>query len=512
MVCNNLIRGTNPIMWTDMPDNDVIRVENVYYMISTTMHMMPGGIILKSYDLIHWEIATYIYETLEDNEASNLEGKKNIYGKGMWAASLRYYKQTFYACFVANDTGKTYLFQTKEINGKWQKSIIKGFYHDASLLFEEERVFIVYGNKDIYLTELEDDLSGPKVNGIHKKIITDTAQVYLGYEGAHFYKIRGKYYIFLIHWLSTGSRRRVQACFVADEITGVYTGKDVLDDDLEDHNLGVAQGGIVDTPDGRWYAILFQDHGAVGRIPILVPVSWENDFPVFGIDGKVPKQLVNQTTQEEYKYSPLVESDDFLYAANEPLKKVWQWNHNPQHGLWSITQRKGYLRITTGKLSESLVEAQNTLTQRTVGPSCEATVFIDGSHLKDGDFAGIAAFQEYFGFIALTKEEGQYYLVMKGREKINQTLVEKEYARYKMNQNSIKLGVKFNFIDHADEAEFFYQEEDRWHKLGTTQKLYFTLNHFMGCRIGLFVYATKEIGGYADYTDFKYSLKQEFLK
>ena len=49
--------------------------------------------------------------------------------------------------------------------------------------------------------------------------------------------------------------------------------------------------GIIDTPPGDWYAYLFQDHGAVGRIPYLVPVKWEDGWPVIGENGKVPDTL-----------------------------------------------------------------------------------------------------------------------------------------------------------------------------------------------------------------------------
>lgn len=500
-----MAEGSNPIIWADIPDPDVIRVEDTYYMISTTMHMMPGGVILKSYDLLHWEIIHYLYDILEDDEASCLEGENNIYGKGMWAATLRYYKQTFYACFVANNTGKTYLYQTKEIEGKWQKSVIEGFYHDPSLLFDQDRVFIVYGNRDIYLTELKEDLSGPKENGVHQKIITDTSEVYLGYEGAHFYKIKDKYYVFLIHWLKTGHQRRVQACFVADKIDGVYTGKDVLDADLDYHNCGIAQGGIVDTPDGHWYAMLFQDHGAVGRIPVLVPVTWKDDFPVFGIEGSVPKKLAIKTNHSSYNYHPIVDSDAFLYERNSDLKKVWQWNHNPNPKLWSLVERRGYLRITTGKLSKSMIQAQNVLTQRTMGPICEGSVYIDGSNLKNGDFAGIAAFQGCFGWAGLTKTEEGYYLVMKGIEKRESQREEREYARIKIDHSYVRLKVSFDFRDNIDEAVFFYEDEGQWHKLGINHPLFFTLDHFMGCRIALFLYATETIGGKADYKDFKYN-------
>ena len=140
----------NPIIWSDYPDIDVIRVEDTYYMVSTTMHFMPGCVILRSYDLIHWEVATHVYEVLEDTPAQKLQGAEHIYGKGMWAASLRYHNEKFYVCFVSNDTHKTYLFTASDINGPWKKQIIEGFYHDNSLLFDDDgRIYIIYGNTEI---------------------------------------------------------------------------------------------------------------------------------------------------------------------------------------------------------------------------------------------------------------------------------------------------------------------------------------------------------------------------
>lgn len=504
------MKAKNPILWTDMPDADVIRVDDTFYMISTTMHMMPGGIILRSYDLVNWEIISYVFSRLEENPWHYLEEDKNIYGKGMWAASLRYHKETFYVCFSANDTGKTYLYQSENIEGPWKAQEIDGFFHDNSLLFDEDSVYIVYGNKDIYLTELNADLTAPKENGIHKLIITDTDHVSLGYEGAHFYKINGKYYIFLIHWLAYGTKRRVQACFVADKVDGEYRGADVLNDDMGYHNAGVAQGGIVDTPDGSWYAMLFQDHGAVGRIPVLVPVKWEDNFPVFGVEGKAPHEVTVKSIRPEYRYRPVVESDSFQYSLGENgkinLKKVWQWNHNPKDKLWSVTEQKGCLRIHSGKISKAIVSASNILTQRTVGPRCEGIIQIDGSGLKEGDFTGIAAFQGCYGFIALTQEEGQYYLVMIGKDREVENISGQEYARIQVESPFVTLKASFNFIDNTDEAEFYYLQGTVWKKLGITQKLYFLLDHFMGCRIGLFLYSTQYMGGYADFKAFEYTV------
>lgn len=114
----------NPIIRMDYPDPDVIRVDDTYYMVSTTMYYMPGAVILRSYNLVDWEIASYVYDTLEDTPQENLEGTAHAYGKGMWAASIRYHKGTYYVCFVANDTHKTYLYQSESITGPWRKQNI----------------------------------------------------------------------------------------------------------------------------------------------------------------------------------------------------------------------------------------------------------------------------------------------------------------------------------------------------------------------------------------------------
>lgn len=507
---------SNPIIWADYPDLDVIRVDDTYYMVSTTMHMMPGCVVLRSYDLIHWETATYVYDVLDDTPAQRLEGGQQIYSKGMWAASLRYHDGTFYICFAANDTRKTYLFTASDIAGPWTKRIIEGFYHDCSLLFDDDgRVYIMYGNATIHLTELKDDLSGPKPGGLNRVVVKETQDFYLGYEGAHLYKINGKYVAFFIH-ITKASGRRTQACFVADSLDGEFVGGDVFNDDMGYFNSGVAQGGIVDTPGGDWYAVLFQDHGAVGRIPVLVPLRFEDGFPVFA--ERAPRTIDIQSTRPNYEYKPLVGSDDFYYEPDDNgdvrLKDYWQWNHTPNKALWSLTEKPGAYRISSGRISPNLTFAVNTLTQRAMGPACEATVTLDGSELKDGDYAGLCFLIGTYGLIALTKESGQTYLVVLARdsedESIFGNLVDDrpgtEYARVPISGDTVTLKGYGNFENNADLCEFSYLDRGEWKRLGSAHRMIYKLDHFMGCRIGLFMFSTREIGGTAAFSDFKYEL------
>jgi beta-xylosidase len=512
---------SNPILNADFPDPDVIRVGDTYYMVSTTMHFMPGAVILRSFDLIHWEIHSYVYETLDGTPAQRMQGDGSIYGQGMWAASLRYSSGEYYVCFAANDTGKTYLYRAKDLRGPWIKQNIQGFYHDCSLLFDDGRAYIVYGNTDIRLTELNDALTGPKEGGLQRVIVRDAKDRRLGYEGSHFYRINGRYYLFLIHWLSDGSGRRVEACFRSDSLTGRFEGKDVLDDDLGYRNMGVAQGGIVDTPDGEWFGVFFQDRGAAGRMPVLVPMRWEGDSPVFGVGGKVPRRLETKSARPGHSYAPFVSSDDFSYFPDESgrirLDRAWQWNHEPDDALWSVDGERGSLRIASGRLCKNVTRAINVLTQRTVWPACSASVRMDGSRLCDGDYAGLCALQGRYGMVAIAKERGDYFLVMQGKpgkadNAMGRTRDESpgmEYARIPWPRADAALKVSMRFEEMIDEAIFYYLDGSEWKTLGVRQKLYFGLDHFAGCRFGLFMYSTKETGGEAGFGRFAYDQGEE---
>lgn len=498
--------NVNPIMKMDYPDPDVIRVGDTYYMASTTMHFFPGGAVLRSYDLVNWEPVSYVYERLDGTKGQYLEENHNIYGQGMWAPCLRYHNGIFYICFVANDTHKTYLFTANQVEGPWERLEIEGFYHDCSLLFDEDdKVYIVYGNTEIHLTQLKSDLSGPMPGGIDRIIISDRGNPVLGYEGAHIYKMNGKYYVFLIH-----SRRdmwmRTQACFVADSLEGEFTGKDVLEDTRDYCNQGVAQGGIVDTPWGDWYAVLFQDSGAVGRIPILVPIRFEDDFPVFGDAGRIPEKFVIRSTRPGYRYQALYTSDDFanddMQKGSHVLQKVWQFNHMPTDSLWEIRNRQFIIR--TGKLCHNVEQAQNTLTQRLLFPGCRIEVTLNIRDIKEGDYAGLCALQGLYGMIAIIRRDGQNYLVVGEKTEENGEEICREYQIMPWKEKSIRLFLEADFNNMKDEVQFGYMEQGRSIPAGPVHKLFFKLDHFCGCRAGLFAFSTKQTGGTAAFSEFKY--------
>ena len=500
-LCNQVIaqqhKAQNPLIFADVPDMSIVRVGDSYYMSSTTMHMSPGLPIMKSADLVNWHLVSYAYDVLADVDQLGLNNGKQAYGKGTWASSIRYHNGTFYVSTFAQTTGKTYIYTTKNIEkGPWKVTSFQPSLHDHSLFFDDDgKVYLVYGAGQIKMVELKPDLSGINTE-VPEQVIIENASLPSGNngglpaEGSQLFKIKGKYYLFNITWPRGGMRTVV--IHRSDKISGPYEGRVGLQD------IGVAQGGLIDQPNGDWFAYLFRDYGAVGRIPYLVPVKWEDGWPVLGTEGKVPETL--NLSPSKGLIPGIVASDDFNHKAGKTaLPLVWQWNHNPDARFWSLKERKGFLRLKTGRIDTNFLLAKNTLTQRTIGPYASGTTSLDVSKMKDGDFAGLGLLQQNYGLVGVTIEGSNKYVLMidAGTGKP----IEKQ--RILIQQNKIYFRADCDFAKRRDIANFFYSLDGKeWKAIGTPLKMAYTIPHFMGYRFGLFNYAKKHIGGYADFDYF----------
>jgi beta-xylosidase len=493
-------KAINPIIYADVPDMSMIRVGDTYYMSSTTMHMSPGVPIMKSKDLVNWQLVNYASNSLGDIDELNLINGKSNYGKGSWASCLRYHNGTFYVSTFAQATNKTYIYSTKDIEkGPWIEHSFQPSYHDHTIFFDDDgRIYMIFSAGKLRMVELKEDLSGVK-EGTEKVLIENASapagdKIMLGAEGSQLFKVKNKYYLFNITWPRGGMRTVV--VHRADQITGPYEGR------LAFQDQGVAQGGIIDTPDGRWFAYLFQDHGSVGRIPFLVPMKWEEDWPVIGVNGKVPETL--DLPASKGLIPGIVNSDEFTRKKGEhALPLVWQWNHNPDNSLWSVTERKGFLRLKTGRLDSLFLKSRNTLTQRTFGPVCSGITLLDASGMKEGDYAGLTAFQRKFGQVGVKIVNGQKLVFMVS----NKTDKPTELESVPLGQNKVYLRIDCDYRDKIDVAKFFYSLDGlTWKPIGGELKMEYTLmEHFMGYRFGLFNYASKNPGGYADFDYFHIS-------
>ena len=495
-----IAQATNPIIFADVPDLSMVRVGDTFYMSSTTMHMNPGVPIMSSKDLVNWKLVSYCYDTLADIPSLNLTDGTGTYGRGSWASSIRYHKGVFYVSTFAQTTNKTYIFSTTNIEkGKWKRIEFAPAMHDHSLFFDDDgKAYMIWGGGRLRIVQLKDDLSGIKPET--EQVLIDNATLPstpagtrsgLHAEGSQLFKVNGKYYLFNISWPPGGMRTVI--IHRADKLTGPWEGRVALQD------LGVAQGGLIEQPDGQWWAYLFRDYGAVGRIPYMVPVNWKDGWPVIGVDGKVPEEL--NLPANKPLIPGIVHSDEFSRKKGEAaLPMVWQWNHNPDNRFWSVSDRKGFLRLTTGRVDTSFLLSRNMLTQRTIGPVCSGTIRMETGNMKDGDVAGLALLQKNYGYIAVEVNGQSKSILMMNAS----TGIGVKAATIPMHQDLVYFKATCDFTNKKDEAEFYYSLDGKqWKHIGTTLKMAYTLPHFMGYRFALFNYATKSPGGYADMDYFR---------
>ena len=498
------VHATNPIMWADVPDMAMIRVGDTYYMSSTTMHMHPGLPIMKSKDLVSWEMLGYAYDTLVDNAKMRLEDGADAYGAGSWASSLRYHDGVYYVSTFSSTSGKTHVYSTRDIEGgAWETFDFEPSLHDHTLWFEDDgRVFMIYGGGDLRLVELNPGGRGIKAGTEETVIIRDAGRIAGGEpglpaEGSQLFRHDGKYYLFNITWPKNDMRTVL--VHRADKLTGPWEGRVAFKD------RGIAQGGLIDTPDDKWYAYLFQDCGAVGRIPYLVPVEWVDGWPVIGVDGKAPESLPIKAPED--RHAGIVGSDEFdraLGSADLPL--VWQWNHLPNPDAWSLTERPGFLRLHAFRRDAHVLETRNMLTQRTFGPVCSVETAVETDGLNVGDRAGLIALQKRYGWVGVEKGANGLSLVVEQIGEEVDAAVSRSSVPLEPDAKDVYLKVSCDFRDRIDQARFFYSLDGKqWHSLGDVLQMSYTLPHFMGYRIGLFVQATGEPGGFADFDYYRIS-------
>lgn len=476
---------TNPILYADFPDPDVIRVDSTYYMVSTTMHIFPGVTILKSYDLVNWEYCANAVQRFDFNKCYNLDGCDR-YAKGQWATSLKYNNGKFYLLFVTLDEGG-FICSATNPEGIWEiKHLPRGFY-DPGLFFDEDgRIYVAHGYGTINITELNANFTAKGSDHLVFK-----GDIRNGLEGTHVYKINGYYYLYCTY----GGGDGFQVALRSKNIYGPYDEKVVIRDN-GNLGTGIHQGALVETQTGEWWSVIFQDGGAFGRFPTLQPVSWQDNWPMVGVNGKGVITNKKPNVGRTYPITTLPTSDEFSAAT---LGMQWGWNHNPDPAKWSLTQNPGYLRLSTAKVVSDLRDARNTLTQRpfsyySKSVTSTATIKMETDSMLDGDVAGLAVFQDPYAYIGIKKSNGKNFVVM-----VNNGSTVKSVAT-----DSTIIYLRANAFYGTSKATFSYSFDNKlFNPLGNELSMKFSLSVFTGNKFCLFNYATKTIGGYVDFDWFK---------
>ena len=527
---------TNPVLWADLPDPDVIQVDDAFYFVSTSMFMMPGVTILKSYDLVNWSIAANVVPRFDEDPYFDLQGG-NRYAHGQWATAIRYWGGEFHVLFTSNANG-TFIYSSPTMEGEWRKTVVynapyhptqdrlkplqeqdlgDGFSHhvlyDPGFLVDNDgRVYVFHGNTYIYLTELDPVSLQPlgKARPIFKSHR-------VGLEGNRPYHIGDYYYLICTYG---GSHSGNVTCLRSRSLEGPWEEREVMCAGARKDDVHILQTCLIPLQNGDTWAMGFLDMGALGRIPHLVPVNWMDGWPVLGdwANGNLtlPKPLSSA------KKEVFATSDDF---TSNTLGLQWQFNHNPDLSKYSLTQRKGWLRmyatqpvlfskrsdVSPGSSIDVSSEApflmvRNVLTQRLFGPRCEITAKVDVSHLKTDDKAGLALLNIPYATLTISRQGKRLTLQQTKGDNQSETAVSESVP---LRSKDLWLRVKAD--GQKGLADFSYSlDGTTYHPLGQTFQMVYAGNFFVGNRVALFCYNAKHSGGWLDIDDFKVDISPLF--
>ena len=513
---------TNPLFYDEFSDPDILRVGDDYYLAGTTMHTVPGLVILHSKDLVNWENISYCFDRFDfEDDAFSLKNHKEIYGQGVWAPAIRYANGQFYVFTNINGKGLQ-CYTSKDIRGPWKHHNMQGRIYDLSVLFDDDgKIYAIHGYGEVKCTELKPDMSGP-IEETERTIIPEGNAVG---EGHHMYKINGMYYLISTDYKPNGrtlcSRSKSiwgpyeTITITADETFGYHAAPLTQVPEGVKYRIGedgtkfgipevdkdatactnIHQGGIVEDQNGQWWALLMMDFHSIGRTVTLAPITWKDGWPMLGLEGnlgRAPRTWIKPAIANVQPHAPYNRCDDFNGKA---LGRVWQWNHNPDDSKWSL--KNGRLRLLSMP-AEQLMWARNTLTQRVIGPKSIVTVELFTKEMKDGDVAGLGNINVPCSWIGVVKD-GKTLSLRCFEQAINDT-VEVKSGEVKSGKVWLRMVGAYD----NDCAHYEYSLDGlQYQQLGREMPLSYQLISFQGSRHALFVFNHKgKNGGYAEFDNF----------
>ena len=488
---------TNPVVYEDFADNDVsVGPDGAFYFSASNMHYSPGAPILKSFDLVNWEIIGHSVPTLAFGDQYDMVGG-NAYRRGTWASSMRYRKSSGLWYWIGCvDFWVTYTYTAENITGPWKQAAqLPGgtCYYDCGLLIDDDdTMYVVYGATDVSVAQLAaDGLSEVKSQGVFGASTVGID----GIEGNRMYKINGSYYVLDDH---PGDTTYI---WKSDSPWGPYVSKILI------KNVGIpgsgggylSQGSLVQSPTGDWYFMSFIWAYPAGRMPVLAPITWGSDgFPILTTDDDGNWGASYPMPLPEHPLEPWTGTDTF---KGPKLGPAWEWNHNPDTTKYAVDDG---LTLSTATITDDLYAARNTLTHRTDGPFPNGTAIIDFSNMADGDRVGLAAFRDRSASIGVYRAGDTYTLTSVHNMTQNETSWETTsngtvIAAQPVPDNTTRIWLRAALDSRGDgtkAASFYYSfEGTEFTALGPSYTMYTDWNYFMGYRFGIFNYATSSLGG-----------------
>lgn len=350
----------NPILSGFYPDPSICRVGNDYYLVTSSFSYFPGVPIFHSKDLVNWRQLGHVLDRPSQLDLSDVEQSE-----GIFAPTIRYNNGIFYVIttWVGGGKNNNFVVTAEDPAGPWSEPIwledAPGI--DPSLFFDEDGKAYYTGTRplssgprydgdwEIWLQEF--DLKAKRLTG-DKYVLWKGALVGVIWpEGPHLYKVDGFYYLMIAEG-GTGHEHAVTIAR-SKKITGPYLGNPA-NPILTHRHLGqnypivnVGHGDLVHTQNDEWWMVVLasRPYGGyyrnLGRETFLVPVVWENGWPVVSPgDGKVLFSYPFPDLPECRWPGP--ESCENFESSSPGLQ--WNFLRTPTR-FWSLQERPGYLRL-----------------------------------------------------------------------------------------------------------------------------------------------------------------------
>ncbi|THV29478.1 glycoside hydrolase 43 family protein [Glycomyces paridis] len=480
----------NPVVWQDFADVEVIRAGDVFYMTASTMHYSPGAPVLRSWDLVNWELVGHSVPTLDFGSKYDLNGARG-YVRGIWASTIAHRpSQNRFYWLGQIDFARSYMYTATDPAGTWTRHAeLSRAYYDAGMLVDtDDTMYVAYGNTQISVAQLSADGKSE----VRNQQVFSTPSSIGTLEGSRFYKINGNYYIFLT--------RPANGQYILKSASpwGPYELRQVLLNMPGPISGGGVphQGGLVSTAAGAWYYMAFVDAYPGGRVPALAPITWTSDgWPQVTTVGGAWGSTYPFPNLTPHPVAPMTGTDTFTAAT---LAAKWEWNHNPDNSKWSTGNG---LRLQTATVTGDLYNARNTLTHRIQGPSSTATVELDPAAMADGDRAGLAMLRDASAWIGLRRDGATTRISMTDSLTMdanwNTTGTGTERASAELCSSTVWLRVSADIRPGSGrQAQFSYSTDgSAFTQLGPAFTLNSNWTFFMGYRFAVFNHATKALGG-----------------
>jgi beta-xylosidase len=482
----------NPIIYADYSDPDVVRVGDDFYLVASSFNCTPGLPILHSKDLVNWTLINHALKNLPDPRYAEVQP-----GCGVWAPAIRFHENKYWIFFPTPDEG-IYLTTAAHPSGQWSKPHLlqagKGLIDPCPLWDDDGKAYLIHayaGSRAGIKHRLRVCPMAPDGSRLldEGKIVFHEPERHPTLEGPKFLKRDGWYYILAP---AGGVETGWQLALRSKNIYGPYEEKIVLEQGNTPVN-GPHQGALVDTADGKWWFVHFQDAGVYGRITHLQPVQWHDDWPMMGEsrDGiAVPVLHHTKPASNNGVLAPQA-SDEFDAST---LALQWQWHANHVDSWYELGSRKSWLRLHPQfSVHETLSHIPNLLLQKFPARAFTVEASLDFSHAQIGEEAGLIIAGESSAVLALEKTVSGTQLILRTdtAKKVLRTGVPETIRLIVTVEDGGRCTFSFSFVDGPTPVgQIFHAKKGVW----------------IGAKVGLYSVRRQksESAGYADFDYFRF--------